>query len=332
MLKAVLWPGFPNVIEESQFDRGWYEGMLFPEARKMEKVMRLRQRRDPLSRLRHSFLGGDVLRGKTVDHLIYEASTRTLGTFMLATHYLGGYPKWIGDPSVVSSEVKGESLEDTIRMSNVYYIDAIVIRHPNDDGAHRAARVSNIPVIDAGSGSKKHPTQAMLDVYSMVKELGPIDGLRIALVGDIKNSRTINSLALTLPLFNVSEVIFVGPPLWKIRDEIKDYLLSEEVLFREITDLREVAADVDVVYLTRAQTERSTLVTRYGDPNRQCVGINDEVLERLNQNAVILHPLPRNDKFGELPEKYTDHPQVKIFDQAQNGLFIRMALLKMILG
>ena len=251
---------------------------------------------------------------------------------MLATHYLGGYPKWAGDPSVFSSEVKGESLEDTIRISNVYYIDAIVIRHPTDDGAHRAASVSHIPVIDAGSGSKKHPTQAMLDVYSMVKELGGVDGLRIALVGDIRNSRTINSLALTLPLFNVAEVIFVGPPLWKIRDEVRGHLLREEVLFQEKTDLREVVSEADVVYLTRAQTERSTLVTRYGDPNEQCVVINDEVLDRLNPNAVILHPLPRNDKFGELPERYTDHPQVKVFDQAQNGLFVRMALLKMILG
>jgi len=315
-----LWPGYPHVLSSTQFAKNWYEKELFPEADRMRSVVSTRE--------------SNALSGKIIDHLFYEPSTRTRKSFMLATHLLGGFPLFAGDPKMFSSEVKGESFEDTIRIDSVYPVDAIIIRHEEADAPERATVVTKVPIISAGAGPREHPTQAMLDLYTIHKALGDISGLSIALVGDLQFSRTIRSLGLALPGFAPSKVFFIGPPEWKIPQQVKEGFESAGIPYEEGCDLRRCASELDVVYLTRAQTERSSseLVARLRNPVEHCYVLNDEVLSCLPERAKVMHPLPRNNVFGELTEKFTDDPHVIIFDQARNGLLVRMALLKMILS
>jgi len=222
---------------------------------------------------------------------------------------------------------KGETLEDTVRILNGY-ADVLVIRHYEVGSAKRAASISRIPVINAGDGAGQHPTQALLDLYTIHKEIGAIDGLRIAMVGDLAQGRTVRSLAYLLSKFPDIRIYFTAPPLLKMKEDILDYLRERRVWFTEETDLDKVLPEVDVVYQTRIQKER------FGDriaDYEQCRGvylITSESLRLMKPNAIVMHPLPRLD---EIAMQVDSDPRAAYFRQAQNGLYVRMALLTMVL-
>ena len=210
-----------------------------------------------------------------------------------------------------------------------------MIRHDKVGSAAYAAEASEVPVVNAGDGSGEHPTQALLDLYTISKHFGQLNGLRVALVGDLFNSRTVHSLAYLLAKMGNVRLALVSPSKFRLDDETKAFIIQSGCLYWETSNLAEVASEVDVVYLTRLQKERLQEASRlnsWGGEKNVCVCINEEILEKLPQESIILHPLPRSDEFNELPERFDRDPRVRIFQQAQNGLFVRMALLKMILG
>jgi len=316
-----LFTGAPHVLSGKQFPRRWLEEELFPLSESMGEVASSRTM--------------NALLGRRVRLLFYEPSERTLDSFVSACDLLGARNTWLGNPEIFSSQAKGESLADMIRVICRYHYDLIVMRSKQQGEVEKAASVSGrVPVINAGDGPGEHPTQALLDAFTIHRELGTIDDVSIALVGDLHYSRTIRSLAFMLPQWNVGRIAFVGPPNWRVGEDVRAFLDDNGVCYSEGTDLAAVASEVDIVYLTRAQTERTNLAMRFLDSPDQkvCVTLTDEVLERMPGHARVMHPLPRNDEFGELPEEFTDHPKVIIFDEVYNGLLIRMALLQMLLG
>ena len=265
--------------------------------------------------------------GRIMATLFYEPSTRTRFSFESAMHRLGGSVVSTENAAEFSSVAKGETLEDTVRILNGY-ADVLVLRHYEVGSAKRAASVSRIPVINAGDGAGQHPTQALLDLYTIHKEIGSIDGLRIAMVGDLAQGRTVRSLAYLLSKFQDIRIHFVAPPLLKMKEDILDHLREKRVWFTEETDLDKVLPQVNVVYQTRIQKER------FGDrlaDYEQCRGvylINSESLRLMKANAIVMHPLPRLD---EIAMEVDSDPRAAYFRQAQNGLCVRMALLTMVL-
>lgn len=317
---TTVWDGYPDILSSKQFSRAWIEQVFFPLAKNMGKLATDRDNK--------------LLSGKRVRMLFYEPSERTLDSFISACDLLGAKAVWLGDPAIFSSQAKGESFADMIRVINQYEYDAIVLRSKTEGEADLAARFSNIPVINAGDGSGEHPTQALLDLFTIYSHQGEIDGVALALVGDLKNSRTIRSLVYLVSLWQVRKLYFVGPLDWTISEELRAYLTEKEVNFEECHNLEQIASEVDFVYLTRAQTERKGSEHLTSQPNSSqevCIGLTDRVLSLMSPNAKILHPLPRSDEFNELPEEYTDDQRVTIFDQARNGLLARMAILKLVL-
>ena len=271
--------------------------------------------------------GTSQFRGRIMATLFYEPSTRTRFSFETAMHRLGGSVISTENAAEFSSVAKGETLEDTVRILNGY-ADVLVLRHYEVGSARRAASVSRIPVINAGDGAGQHPTQALLDLYTIHKEIGSIDGLRIAMVGDLAQGRTVRSLTYLLSKFQNIRIYFVAPPLLKMKEDILDHLREKQVWYTEGTDLDKVLPEVDVVYQTRIQKER------FGDriaDYEQCRGvyvINSESLRLMKDNAIVMHPLPRLD---EIAMEVDSDPRAAYFRQAQNGLYVRMALLSMVL-
>jgi aspartate carbamoyltransferase catalytic subunit len=275
-----------------------------------------------------------VARGGMTDYhnrimatLFYEPSTRTRFSFETAMHRLGGHVISTENAGEFSSAAKGETLEDTIRILNGY-ADVIVIRHKEVGSARRAAAVSRVPVINAGDGAGQHPTQALLDLYTIRKEIGKIDGLRIAMVGDLAQGRTVRSLAYLLSKFQDVTLFFVAPPLLKMKEDILEHLREHHVNFIEETSLDKVLPEVDVVYQTRIQKERfGDRITDY----ENCRGIyvlTRESLKLMKPKSLIMHPLPRLE---EIAMEVDEDPRAGYFRQAQNGLYVRMALLTMVL-
>jgi aspartate carbamoyltransferase catalytic subunit len=260
--------------------------------------------------------------------LFYEPSTRTRFSFETAMHRLGGRVISTENAAEFSSVAKGETLEDTIRIMGGYS-DVIVLRHYEVGAAKRAAAVSRVPVISAGDGVGQHPTQALLDLYTIRKEIGAIEGLRIAMVGDLAQGRTVRSLAYLLSKYRDVKAYFVAPPLLKMKEDILDHLRAHHVWFAEEADLERVLPEVDVVYQTRIQKER------FGDRSadyEKCRGvyvINEDSLRLMKPSAIVMHPLPRLD---EISMEVDADPRAAYFRQAQNGLYVRMALLTMVLG
>ncbi len=264
----------------------------------------------------------DTLRGRVVASLFFEPSTRTQLSFGSAIERLGG--QVIGFSSGdVSSKAKGETLADTIGVVKGY-ADAIVIRHPKEGSARLAADVSNVPVINAGDGANQHPTQTLLDLYSIEKSLGKIDGLSIGLVGDLRFGRTVHSLASALTRFSKVKLRLISPDILKFPPHLIDELRGVvEFNEQEELDLR----GLDVVYVTRIQKERFGVIEEYEKVKGAYV-INSKTVEQLSTKAIILHPLPRVD---EIHTEVDQLPQAKYFEQAENGIPVRMALLKLIL-
>jgi aspartate carbamoyltransferase catalytic subunit len=298
-----------HILDARQFSRDWLEQVLFPAALKLQQT--------PVPAL------PQVLAGKRLFYLFYEPSTRTRVSFETAVTLLGG--KVVGMDSE-EHRPQQERLEDRIQVLNQYLYDFILLRYHEEGGARQAATVSKAPVINAGDGSGQHPTQALLDAYTIWREVGRIDGLRVALVGDLSYERTTNSLAYLLARFRDLTLYLVAPRLLRMRPEVHDYLVAHGVQVREEQDLRAVAGEVDVVYMTRAHSARLEHAQRF-ESGGGSFAIDAEVLGQLSAQAIVLHPLPRGQ---ELPAELDADPRIACFRQAQNGLFVRMALLSLL--
>ncbi len=266
------------------------------------------------------------LSGKVVATLFYEESTRTRLSFESAALRLGASTISTANARQFSSVAKGETLEDTIRTLNGY-ADCIVLRYYEEGGAARAAHVSNMPVINAGDGSGQHPTQSLLDVFTIEDELGQVDGTSLALVGDLKHGRTVHSLAYLMGKFEDISMLLVSPKNLQMPEDILKYLKRHKIKYKETTDLEKVK-DCDVVYQTRIQKERFDSLAEY-EASRGKLVITEEVANKMKKDAIILHPLPRVD---EIAYGVDSNHRAKYFQQAENGLYVRMALLKMLLG
>lgn len=302
-----------DVIEAQQFDREILNA-IFKVAHEMEKV----EKNSP---------GSQILKGYLMATLFYEPSTRTRLSFESAMKRLGGEVLTTENAREFSSAAKGETLEDTIRTVEGYS-DIIVMRHFESGAARRAAATADIPVINAGDGPGQHPTQALLDVYTIESEIGKLDGIKVALVGDLANGRTVRSLAYLLAKYQDVKIYFVSPDVVKMKDDIKDYLTSKGVEWEESADLLEVASKCDVVYQTRIQRERFGERTDLYEEARGKYIVDRAVLGVMQKHAVVLHPLPRLD---EITVDVDADPRAAYFRQAKNGLYIRMALLKLLL-
>jgi len=230
-------PSLRHILDARQFTREWLETVLFPNTERLQRT--------PAARLPRP------LRDKRLFYLFYETSTRTRVSFEAAASLLGATVTGIDSHEHTPDE---ERLEDRIRVLNQYPYDFLLLRYHEEGGASRAAAVSQVPVINAGDGHGQHPTQALLDAYTLWREFGTLDGLRIALVGDLSYERSTNSLAYLLSQFSGLTVHLVSPQLLRMRDEVREHLVASGADVHEVRDLRAVAADVDVVYVTRAQT------------------------------------------------------------------------------
>jgi len=268
--------------------------------------------------------GSDMLRGKVLAELFFEPSTRTMLSFQTAMYKLGGNVIGFAEPGV-SSVWKGESLADTVRVVESYS-DVIVLRHPLEGAARFAAEYAKVPVINAGSGAEEHPTQALLDLYTILKYKGRIDGLNIVLMGDLRYGRTVHSLAYALSLYDVS-LNLVSPDLLKMRPEVIEDI-KDRIEVSEHTDLMDVLPDADVLYVTRIQKERFPDLADYEKVKGSYV-IDLNVLKKAREDLIVLHPLPRID---EISVEVDSTPFAKYFEQARNGVVVRMALLALVLG
>ena len=258
--------------------------------------------------------------------LFYESSTRTRFSFESAMLRLGGSVITTENAREFSSAAKGESLADSIRIINGY-ADVIVMRHNEAGSAVRAAEVSTIPIINAGDGAGQHPTQALLDIYTIVDAFPDLNNLKIAMVGDLRYGRTVRSLCYLLSKYANVEIIFVSPPVCKMENDIKDYLEKNKVQWREESDLGRIAPEVDCIYMTRIQKERFHSVDDYQAAASKYI-LSLDCVKTMKSKAIIMHPLPRVD---EIPKEVDDDPRARYFAQAQNGLYIRMALLYLLL-
>ncbi|TYJ38753.1 hypothetical protein E1A91_A04G014400v1 [Gossypium mustelinum] len=302
-----------DVIEAQQFDRETLNA-IFEVAKEMENI----EKNSP---------GSQILKGYLMATLFYEPSTRTRLSFESAMKRLGGEVLTTENAREFSSAAKGETLEDTIRTVEGYS-DIIVMRHFESGAAKRAAATAGIPIINAGDGPGQHPTQALLDVYTIEREIGKLDGIRVGLVGDLANGRTVRSLAYLLAKYQDVKIYFVSPDIVKMKDDIKDYITSRGVEWEESGDLMEVASKCDVVYQTRIQRERfGERIDLYEEARGKYI-VDENVLKVMQKHAVVMHPLPRLD---EITVNVDADARAAYFRQAKNGLYIRMALLKLLL-
>jgi len=263
-------------------------------------------------------------RGKTLGYIFFEPSTRTRLSFEAAMASLGGTSLGIADASS-SSARKGESLADTVRIMSLYS-DVVVLRHPLDGSSRFAAEVSERPLINAGSGTEEHPTQAILDLYTIRKEKKRIDGLKIGIVGDLKYGRTVYSLLYALSNYKV-DVQLISSPALKIRPD-STYEIRKRLSYTESTDLEDNLGELDVVYVTRIQKERFADLEEYVKV-KGSYKIGLDLLKKMKEDVIIMHPLPRLD---EISPDLDSTNQAKYFRQAQYGKDTRAALLTLILN
>jgi len=267
----------------------------------------------------------NILEGFVVATLFFEPSTRTRLSFESAVSRLGG--KVIGFTDTASSSVsKGETLKDTIlTVSN--YADLIVMRHPKEGSARYASEVSPVPIINAGDGANQHPTQCLLDLYSIRKTQGKLNDLKIAFVGDLKYGRTVHSLVIALCNFNAT-FYFVSPNSLKLPISVKHYIDENKLTFNEFNEIEEALSSVDIVYMTRIQQERFSDPIEYEKVKNAYI-LTKDMLEDTKKNLKILHPLPR---VNEISVDVDDDEKAYYFNQALNGVYVRQALLTSILG
>ncbi len=282
---------------------------LFDRARRMEHIVARGGTRDYESRILAS--------------LFYRPSTRTRFSFEAAMYRLGGRVLSTEQANEFSSEIEGEQLEDTIRIIS-HFCDVIVLRHHESGGAERAARMSPVPVINAGDGDGgQHPTQALLDLYTIYNECKTLDGLSVAFIGALDRGRTTRSLAYLLSKFDRVKLYFIAPDQLQIGSDILEHLDERRVSYELLSSSERVIPQIDVVYQTRIDHERlgkdASVLSRYN--------INTDVLRRMKSDAIIMHPLPRS---VEIDPAVDADPRAAYFRQTRNGLFVRMALLTML--
>lgn len=266
------------------------------------------------------------LEGKIMASLFYEPSTRTRFSFESAMLRLGGSIISTENAKDFSSAAKGETLEDSVRVIN-HYADVIVLRHPDKDASQVASGISLVPVINAGDGTGQHPTQALLDLYTIHKELKKIDGIHIAFVGDLKHGRTVRSLTYLLTKYKKVHISFVSPKALRIGDDIKEYLDKRGVTYEELEVWDKVLGDIDVLYQTRIQKERFKTEKEY-QKHKGCYILTMKEVDNMKKKSIIMHPLPRVD---EIAHEVDASPKAIYFKQAQYGVWIRMALLQTLL-
>jgi aspartate carbamoyltransferase catalytic subunit len=296
-----------HVLGAKQFDRDSLEE-LFELTGEMEQV--------------EASGGSDRYRTKVMTTLFFEPSTRTRLSFESAMCRLGGKVIGTENAAQFSSAIKGETLEDTIKIVSGYS-DVIVMRHTEIGAAERASAVATVPIINAGDGAGEHPTQALLDIYTIKKELGSVDGLKIGMIGDLTYGRTVHSLSYLLANFKDITIYYTAPENVLIPPYVKKYLDERGVNYIETSDLTEVASKADVLYQTRIQKERFPSLEEYEKASGKYI-IDQELLSIMKSQAIILHPLPRA---GEISPEVDNNPRAAYFRQAQNGLYVRMALI-----
>jgi len=300
-----------DIISVSQFDRTRLDFIL--EVGNEMKILVER------------FGSADLLRGKILANLFYEPSTRTSSSFMAAMLRLGGQVIPINNVQY-SSVTKGESLPDTVRTLESYS-DVIVIRHPEVGSAATAARYASKPVINAGDGVGEHPTQALLDLYTIVEALGSVHGLKVAMVGDLKFGRTVHSLTKLLVNYPV-EFVFVSPEILRMPKDVLDVVDASGHRYEEREDVHEIIGGFDVLYVTRVQKERFTDLAEYDTVKDRYV-VDPELMSRAQERMIVMHPLPR---VNEISYAVDSDPRAAYFRQMRNGMYIRMALLAAVLG
>jgi len=266
-----------------------------------------------------------ILNGKVIASLFFEPSTRTRLSFESAVQQLGG--SIVGFSSAATSSVqKGETLKDTIlTVSN--YSDLIVMRHNIDGSARYASEVASVPIINAGDGANQHPTQCLLDLYSIRKTQGTLDNLDIAFVGDLKYGRTVHSLTMALSLFN-TRFHLVSPPELKLPSAVKRHIKEANLKYEQYTDFMDVIPKCDIIYMTRIQRERFPDPLDYEKVKNAYI-LENAMLANSKENVKVLHPLPR---VNEINEDVDSNPKAYYFQQALNGVFVRQALVASILG
>ncbi|HVB54196.1 MAG TPA: aspartate carbamoyltransferase [Candidatus Acidoferrales bacterium] len=302
-----------HVVAAQQFDRDRLSE-LFQLSAEMEQV--------------RSGGGGQLLPGQIMASLFYEPSTRTRLSFEAAMLRLGGQVIGTENARDFSSAIKGETLEDTVKIV-AGYSDCIVLRHSEEGAAARAAEVSLVPIINAGDGPGQHPTQALLDLYTIQSELGRLDDLHVVMVGDLAHGRTVHSLAYLLALYQGLRVTLVAPDRIRMSPGVVEHLLKHGAEVHESEDLLTAVADANIVYQTRIQVERFSEPWEEAEDQRRYFRITEEVMAHLPQDAIVMHPLPR---VGEIDPAVDRDPRAAYFRQARNGVSVRMALLKMLLA
>lgn len=285
---------------------------VFKKADEMEKLVNLRG-------------GNDNLKGKVLAALFYEPSSRTFSSFISAMQRLGGGFIPLHGMSN-SSVVKGETLEDTVRVFSSY-ADVLVMRHPEPGSVETAAEFATVPVINAGDGIGEHPTQALIDSYTIYKALGKIDGLNILMIGDLAHYRPTNSLSKLLTNFANIKLNFATPKQVPLPENVRQYLRRRKVDFKEYNEFTDILPSVDVLYVTRVKKEYMSSKL-YNEVQGSYV-INKEMIRYMKKNSIILHCLPR---VGEISTEVDDDPRALYFSkQVRNGLYVRMAILDLIL-
>lgn len=268
------------------------------------------------------------LAGKIIASVFYEPSTRTRFSFEAAAWLLGGMVIGTENAKEFSSAAKGETTKDSTKVTSGY-VKAIVMRHFKEGSAKEARKVSRVPIINGGDGTGEHPTQTLLDLFTIWIKFGRIDGLTIAMIGDIKHGRTIHSLAKGLCLFENIRMIFVSSKQLAMEGDLRDYLQSHNANFEEYENLREAPLDdIDVFYVTRVQKERFPDQNEYELVKDHCI-VSIGIVALIKKEAIIMHPLPR---VNEIPEEIDDDPRAVYFDQARYGLYVRMAILDILLN
>lgn len=268
----------------------------------------------------------DLLKGKILANLFYEPSTRTSSSFTAAMERLGGSVIPINEVKY-SSVTKGESLSDTVRTLECY-ADVIVLRHPETGSAAIAAKAAKKPIINAGDGVGEHPTQALLDAFTIMEELGRLDDLTVTLLGDLKYGRTVHSLARLLSQFNKIKLNYVSPEILKMPKEVMDEVVTKNVPQAEYPSLENVLPETDVLYVTRVQKERFEDPADYEKVKGAYV-IDPAMMKAAKKEMIVMHPLPR---VTEISMDFDDDPRAAYFRQMEYGLYVRMALLAMVLG
>jgi aspartate carbamoyltransferase catalytic subunit len=267
----------------------------------------------------------NVLNNKLVATLFFEPSTRTRLSFESAVNRLGG--KVIGfSDSNSTSITKGETLKDTIKIVSSY-CDLIVMRHPLEGSAKYASEISCVPIINAGDGANQHPTQTLLDLYSIKKTQGTLENLNIFMIGDLKYGRTVHSLLMAMSKFNAT-FYFISPVELRLPEEYKLYLDNVGLKYYEQRDFTDIIDKADIIYMTRVQKERFSDPIEY-EKTRNAYVLRNSMLKTTRANLKILHPLPR---VNEISEDVDDNPKAYYFGQAQNGIYVRQAIIASVLG